>query len=47
MQEGVQTLITRITQNTRFRHSLMKYAQKSGIACASRKYNKSKSYIYF
>ena len=47
MQEGVQTLMTSITQNMRFRQSLMKYAQKFGVAQASRKYNKSKSYIYF
>ena len=39
--------MTSITQNMRFRQSLMKYAQKFGVAQASRKYNKSKSYIYF
>ncbi len=36
-----------ITQNMRFRQSLMKYAEKNGVAKASLKYNKSKSYIYF
>ncbi len=36
-----------ITQNMRFRQSLMKYAEKNGAAKASRKYNKSRSYIYF
>ena len=36
-----------ITQNMRYRQSLMKYAQRFGVARASRKYNKSKSYIYF
>ena len=36
-----------ITQNMRFRQSLMKYAEKNGVAKASRKYNKSRSYIYF
>ena len=39
--------MTSITQNMRFRQSLMKYAQRFGVARASRKYNKSKSYIYF
>ena len=36
-----------ITQNMRFRQFLMKYAEKNGVAKASRKYNKSRSYIYF
>ena len=31
----------------KFRYSLMRYAEKFGVARASRKYNKSKSYIYF
>ena len=31
----------------KYRQSLMKYAEKYGIARASRKYNKSRSYIYF
>ena len=30
-----------------YRQSLMKYAQKYGVSRASRKYNKSRSYIYF
>ncbi len=30
-----------------FRQSLMQYAQKYGVSRASRKYNKSRSYIYF
>ena len=30
-----------------YRQSLMKYAEKYGVAKASRKYNKSRSYIYF
>ena len=29
------------------RQSLMRYAEKYGVSCASRKYNKSRSYIYF
>ena len=36
-----------ITQNMAYRQSLMKYAAKYGVSRASRKYNKSRSYIYF
>ncbi|MCM1335881.1 MAG: hypothetical protein NC084_04680 [Bacteroides sp.] len=36
-----------ITQDVKFRRSLMKYAEKYGVSCVSRKYNKSRSYIYF
>ena len=36
-----------ITQNMKYRQSLMQYAEKYGVSCASRKYNKSRSYIYF
>ena len=36
-----------ITQDMKFRYSLMRYAEKYGVARASRKYNKAKSYIYF
>ena len=36
-----------ITQEMRFRKSLMKYSEKYGVKRASRKYNKSRSYIYF
>ena len=36
-----------ITQDMKFRYSLMRYAEKFGVARASRKYNKAKSYIYF
>ena len=36
-----------ITQDMKFRYSLMKYVEKYSVARASRKYNKSKSYIYF
>ena len=36
-----------ITQDMKFRYSLMKYAEKYGVARASRKYNKGASYIYF
>ena len=35
------------TQDMAYRQSLMKYAEKYGVSRASRKYNKSRSYIYF
>ena len=37
----------RITQDMKYRYSLMKYCEKYGVSRASRKYNKSRSYIYF
>ena len=37
----------RITQDMRYRQSLMRYAEKYGVTRASRKYDKSPSYIYF
>ena len=36
-----------ITQDMAYRQSLMKYAEKYGVSRASRKYNKSRPYIYF
>ena len=36
-----------ITQDMRYRQSLMQYAAKYGVSRASRKYNKSRSYIYY
>lgn len=36
-----------ITQDMRYRQSLMKYCEKYGVSKASRKYNRSRSYIYF
>ncbi len=36
-----------ITQDMRYRQSLMKYAEKYGVSKASRKYDKARSYIYF
>ena len=36
-----------ITQDMRYRQSLMKYAEKYGVSRAGRKYNKARSYIYF
>ena len=37
----------RITQDMAYRQSLMKYAENYGVSRASRKYNRSRSYIYF
>lgn len=36
-----------ITQDMKYRYSLMKYVEKYGVSRASRKYNKGRSYIYF
>lgn len=36
-----------ITQDMKYRQSLIKYAEKYGVSRASRKYNKARSYIYF
>lgn len=36
-----------ITQDMRYRQSLIHYAQKYGVSRASRKYDKARSYIYF
>ena len=36
-----------ITQDMKYRYSLMKYVEKYGVSRASRKYNKTRSYIYF
>ena len=36
-----------ITQDMKYRYSLMKYAEKYGVSRASRKYNKNRSYISF
>ena len=36
-----------ITQDMAYRQSLMKYAEEHGVGRASRKYNKSRSYICF
>lgn len=39
--------MNRITQDVKYRQSLLTHAQKYGVSRASRKYNKSRSYIYF
>ena len=41
------SMINSITQNMRYRQSLISYSQKYGVSRAARKYNKSRSYIYF
>lgn len=37
----------KITQDMKYRQSLMHYVEKHGVSVASRKYNKGRSYIYF
>lgn len=37
----------RITQEMKFRHSLVKYALEMGVTKTARKYNKCRQYIYF
>lgn len=37
----------KITQDMKYRYSLVKYALSQGVSKASRKYNKGRSYIYF
>jgi transposase len=37
----------KITQDMKYRHSLVKYALNQGVSKACRKYNKSRSYIYY
>ena len=47
-RKGTLSLMSKsITQDMRYRQSLMQYAAKYGVSRASRKYNKSWSYIYF
>ena len=36
-----------ITQETRYKQSLLQYAKKYGVGKASRKYNRARSFIYF
>ncbi|MBE5814731.1 MAG: IS481 family transposase, partial [Clostridiales bacterium] len=36
-----------ITQDMRYKQSLMEYSLKYGVSKASRKYNRARSYIYF
>ena len=36
-----------ITQDMKYRQSLMEFALRHGVSKASRKYNRTRSYIYF
>ena len=40
-------MTTTVTQDAKYRQSLLLYAKKYGVSRASRKYNKTRSYIYF
>lgn len=42
-----KSLMTSVTQDMKYRQSLMCYAKKYGVARASRKYNRPRSTIYF
>ncbi|MEI3103090.1 MAG: DDE-type integrase/transposase/recombinase [Oscillospiraceae bacterium] len=42
-----KSLMTSVTQDMKYRQSLMCYAEKYGVARASRKYNRPRSTIYF
>ena len=46
-EETISFMSNSITQDMAYRQSLMKYTEKYGVSRASRKYNKSRSYIYF
>lgn len=46
-KETISLMSKSITQDMAYRQSLMKYAEKYGVSRASRKYNKSRPYIYF
>ena len=46
-KETLSLMSKSITQDMAYRHSLMKYTGKYGVSRASRKHNKSRSYIYF
>ena len=48
MREETKSFLSkRITQDTAYRQSLMKYAEKYGVSRAIRTYNKSRPYISF
>ena len=47
MTEGSISCMKSITQNMRYLQSLMSYAQRYGVSAASRKYNRTRSFIYF
>ena len=41
--KGASSLMDSITQDMKYRYSLMKYAEKYGVSRASRKYDKSRN----
>ncbi len=47
VSEEPQPAMEKITQTMKYRESLVKYAQSKGVSQASRKYDKSRSFIYF
>ena len=46
MTEWSLSYMKNITQNMRYLQSLMGYAQRYEVSAASRKYNRSRSFIY-
>lgn len=46
-EEEPSPAMDKITQDMKYRHSLVKYALKEGVSKACRKYNRSRSFIYF
>jgi transposase InsO family protein len=42
-----QPAMDKITQDMKYRYSLVQYALSQGVSSATRKYNKGRSYIYF
>ena len=47
IERKCKSFMARVTQDRKYRQSLMCYAQKYGVSQASRKYNKARSTIYF
>ena len=45
--KGAKSFMKSITQDMRYKQSLMEYSLKYGVSKASRKYNRARSYIYF
>jgi len=45
--KGAPSLMESVTQDMKFPHSLMNFTQKYGVGRASRKYDKTRSYISF
>jgi hypothetical protein len=45
--EEPQPAMDKITQEMKYRYSLVNYALKYGVSKASRRYNRARSYIYY